>query len=274
MEHTSCNTSSIYSLVSGQQGDISGLLAEASSGEPYLSSTDDDGTVHSFWTVEDESLVERMKDALANGKVFIADGHHRYETALSYQKEMHDKNPGALEPQPYDYVMMFLADIRDQGLVVLPTHRLVTVDAEGIKERLSSHFDFEPLEEGADIVAAISDRKHTFGLYTEEGSFALVYKGNDHPEVDPALKSLDVVILHKLVFGTLLDVGNWGYEMDPDTVMEKVRGGEYDAAFFLNPTAVADVESVALEGLRMPPKSTYFYPKVQTGFVINSLKNF
>jgi uncharacterized protein (DUF1015 family) len=272
MEHTGCNTSSIYSLVGGQSGDVSGLLSEASAGQPYLSSTDDDGTVHSFWPVEDEALVARLQEALRDAKVFIADGHHRYETALAYQKMMHEQNPGVPEARPYDYVMMFLADIRDPGLAVLPTHRLVTVDAEGIRERLSAHFEFESLAEGTDIVAAIRGRKHAFGLYTEEGSFALIYKGNDHPDVAPVLRDLDVIVLHKLIFGTLLDVGNWGYEMDPDTVKEKVRGGEYDAAFFLNPTAVSDVEQVALEGLRMPPKSTYFYPKVQTGFVINRLK--
>ncbi len=102
----------------------------------------------------------------------------------------------------------------------------------------------------------------------------LVYKGNDLPAVKPALKELDVVILHKLVFGSLLEVGNWGYEKEPEVAVSRVDSEEYDAAFFLNPTAVEDVERVALEGLRMPPKSTYFYPKVQTGFVLNNINNF
>jgi uncharacterized protein (DUF1015 family) len=258
MEHTGCNTSSIYSLVGGQKGDISAIIDEATTDEPYLSSTDDDGTVHSFWLMDDTDLGARMREALQGSQVFIADGHHRYETALAYQKSMREKNPGNPEGQPYDHVLMFLADINDPGLAVLPTHRLVTVDAEGIREKLSGHFEFEPLEEGADFIEAIRDRTHAFGLYTEDGSYVLVYKGNDHPETDAAMKDLDVVILHKLVFGNLLDVGNWGYEMDPATVIEKVRNGEFDAGFFLNPTAVSDVEHVALKGLRMPPKSTYF----------------
>ena len=89
-----------------------------------------------------------------------------------------------------------------------------------------------------------------------------------------ALARLDVVVLHKLVFGSLLEVGAWGYEMDPAVARRMVDEGEYDAAFFLNPTRVEDVERVALESLRMPPKSTYFYPKVQNGFVINDLNSF
>ena len=82
-----------------------------------------------------------------------------------------------------------------------------------------------------------------------------------------------MVVLHKLIFGKLLEVGAWGYEMDYQTTISMVDDGEYDAAFFLNPTAISDVERVALAGLRMPPKSTYFYPKVQTGFIINTLKS-
>jgi len=277
IRHTGANTSPIYSLYSGAKADVGAILREnALAQEPGMVSTDPDGAVHSFWPVRDQQKVAAIKEALREVSVFIADGHHRYETALDYQRKRREADGDPEGLQPYDLVLMFLADGNDPGLTVLPTHRIVTVDAEGLKEKLEEHFDVKKLEEGMDVLEAIEGRERTFGLYDGESNFMLSCKGTGCPDcdVDEALGRLDVVLLHKLVFGKLIELGGWSYEMDVDTALRMVDEGEYDAAFFLNPTRVSDVERVALKSLRMPPKSTYFYPKIQTGFVINDLKTF
>jgi len=272
MSEAEANTSSIYSLYrSGNSSAIRDILNQATSGVPYLESKDPDGTLHSFWIIDDSKHVPLMQKALSNVDVFIADGHHRYETALEYKriKNEEDGKPGSMAP--HDYVLMFLADIEDPELIALPTHRLVTVDTETIIEKLSGHFEITEIGMDDDILASIENMEHTFGMYAGGRKYILRCRGCKLDDVEPELKDLDVVVLHRLIFGKLLQVGNWGYEMDYGTSLSMVENGEYDAAFFLNPTAVGDVERVATAGLRMPPKSTYFYPKVQTGFVINTL---
>ena len=274
-KHTGANTSPIYSLYSGAKTDVGAMVREAAVGTPELQSTDSDGTVHSFWALREQEKVEAIREALSEASIFIADGHHRYETALEYQRTMREAEGDPGELRPYDFVLMFLADVGDPGLAVLPTHRLVTVDAEGMRQRLEGHFEIRELSDGVDVLGAIEGRERTFGLYDGETNYMLSYKGKYPVEdVDEALGLLDVVMLHKLIFGKLLELGGWSYEMDVATARRMVDVGEYDAAFFLNPTRVSDVEQVALKSLRMPPKSTYFYPKIQTGFVINDLKTF
>jgi uncharacterized protein (DUF1015 family) len=275
MEASGANTSPIFALYSTPKGDVPNLLSMATSQDPYLQARDADGSVHSFWIIEEPGMVDAIREQMQGAAIFIADGHHRYETALDYRRAMRKKESEKEgKDEPFDYVLMFLADLEDDNLRVLPTHRVVTVDLETIQDRLSDYFEIYELPPDADIINEIGKSEHAFGLYTGGDSYILKYKGEDAVELHPALSSLDVVVLHKIVFGRLLEVGSWAYEMDYDKVREMVNTGEYDAAFFLNPTPVRDVKAVALAGLRMPPKSTYFYPKVQTGFVMNSLKSF
>jgi uncharacterized protein (DUF1015 family) len=267
------NTSPIYSLYRSPGASISPVLQRETASPPHLSATDADGAVHTFWRIEDQSSVESIAKSLAEASVFIADGHHRYETALAFRNDLREKR-GSGSVEPWDYVLMFLVEMEDEGITVLPTHRVITVDVEGLEEKLSPHFEVERLAADSDIIEAISGHAHTFGLYAGGQRSILRSRGVALEDVNPAIRELDVVVLHKLIFGRLLEVGSWAYEMDYATTLAKVDEGEYDAAFFLNPTEVRDVERVAREGLRMPPKSTYFYPKVQTGFVMNSLTSF
>jgi uncharacterized protein (DUF1015 family) len=125
-----------------------------------------------------------------------------------------------------------------------------------------------------DILAAIAGKRDVYGLYTGGDIwYRLSYKGEGIHGVPPALKDLDVTILHDLIFKQLLDIENVSYEMDMQKCLQAVSAGDFSAAFFLNPTGVYDVERVALASLRMPPKSTYFYPKLMTGMVLNIFKN-
>ncbi|MEJ2182642.1 MAG: DUF1015 domain-containing protein [Nitrospirota bacterium] len=273
MQATRTNTSPIYALYGPSKEGVTETLRRATEDPPCLEAANSRGDRHRMWVLDEPGQVKALEQEMAGSAIFIADGHHRYETALEYRRLMHEEE-GAADERPYDYVLMFLADLKDEGLTVLPTHRLVTADLDAAWDELRRHFDTYQLAPDADIIQAIRGKKHTFGLYCERGRYALTYRGEGLQDVDPALGSLDVVILHRLVLGGLIEVGGWAYEMDYAASLARVDGGEYDAAFFLNPTSVADVERVALSGLRMPPKSTYFYPKVQTGFVMNSLRSF
>ena len=275
MDSLGANTSPIFSLYEGPAPVTASALDAATSGPAYLQAIEDDGTVHALWPVHDAARIEAIRAELKGRKIFIADGHHRYETALDYRDSSRRKSGAApSEVLPTDYVMMFLADITDPAITVLPTHRLVRCDVSGLKDKLARFFDIEKLAPDADIPASIAGRARTFGMYAGGNRYRLTLKGGDLSDINPTLAGLDVVVLHEMVFGRLLSIDAISYEMDPSTVLGKVKSGEYDAAFFLNPTPVGSVQAVAASRLRMPPKSTYFFPKIQTGFVMNSLKSF
>jgi uncharacterized protein (DUF1015 family) len=219
------------------------------------------------------NTIETLQKGLAGSAIFIADGHHRYETALEYQREMRKKEGPSETPRPYDYVLMFLSDMNDEGLTILPTHRLVKNMPADALELLSNDFEIEEMRNGFDIAHAISGKRDTYGLYTGgDAWYRLSYKGEGIHGVPPALRDLDVTILHDLIFKQLLDIEHISYEMDVEKCLQAVRDKAFEAVFFLRPTMVEDVEKVALASLRMPPKSTYFYPKLMTGMVLNIFK--
>ena len=269
---TGANTSPIFSLYSSPGNGASSALAQAMSAEPGISCTDEDGAVHSMWIVQDERLVEAISADMDGRDIFIADGHHRYETAYEYRRAMHEVNPVEGE-EPYDFVMMFLANTDDDGLSILPTHRVLNSGGDLFK-KLDGQFEITDIPPGVSVTEVIKGRTRSFGLYHGGKYYVLRHTGEEPEGLEPGFRDIDVMVLHRIVFDGLLELDVWGYEMDPVRGKELVDGGKYDTAFYLNPTRVGDVGRVALASVRMPPKSTYFYPKIKTGFVINSLKSF
>jgi uncharacterized protein (DUF1015 family) len=271
MRFCNANISPIFSLYNSPERKTSAVLSDINKNRPYIEARDREGSVHRLWPIENSELISSIKSELSGKPIFIADGHHRYETALEYRNEMREKEGPSEDPKPYDYVLMFLANMSDEGLTVLPTHRLVKQDiSPDALEVLSTEFEIRQMSGDFDIPANISEKKGVFGLYTGGDSwYKLTYKGDGVPGAAPALKNLDVTILHELIFKKLGITGEIAYEMDVNTCLGGVRDNTFSAAFFLNPTGVADVERVALSSLRMPPKSTYFYPKLLTGLVLN-----
>jgi len=279
------NTSPIFSLYRSSDGKISGLLPAVREKRPYLEATDAAGALHRVWLIDQEREIETIKEEMRDKDIIIADGHHRYETALEYHREMNSQISNLIPKQvrdqisnlnPWDYVLMFLANIGDEGVTILPTHRLVKKIPEDIKMRLSQYFDIEPVRTDFDISERIAGRRNVFGFYqnNEEVWNILTLKGGDLSRIHPDLRGVDVIILHDLILKEILEVNEIGYEMDTKRTIDKVRNGEFAAAFFLNPTRVEDVEIAARSSVRMPPKSTYFYPKLLTGIVINPFFTF
>ena len=240
--------------------------------KPYIEAKDTDGAIHRLWIIEDKKNIEAIKNDLKDRAIFIADGHHRYETALEFQKEQSaESREQSAESNPWDYVLMFLANISDEGLTILPAHRLVKGIPENPVKILSEYFNVEELSLSEKVEDSIAGYEHAIGFYQHNNrkQYILKHKGAGLDDLHPALRGLDVTVLHELIFKKLLKITDIGYEMNIKETMDRVKNGLYDAAFFLNPTKVEDVERVALSDVRMPPKSTYFYPKLLTGLVIN-----
>ncbi|MBN2654260.1 MAG: DUF1015 domain-containing protein [Nitrospirae bacterium] len=277
------NISPVYSLYNSPEK-ITSELINSIKDEPVFSAEDHDNAVHSLYKISDPEVIKQIQAELSDKPLFIADGHHRYEVALEYKKEMdakHGVSSLSSSSNPWDYVLMFLANMSDEGIAVLPTHRLIKglADTQSVLKNISDHFTYESIEPsttGKEITKLLEKSgKNSFGLCMNSGNdlFILKYKGAELQDIHEALKNLDVVVLHEQMLKRDLGISEISYEMDPEKVIEKVKNKEFEAALLLNPTDVSDVERVALTGLRMPPKSTYFYPKLMTGMVINKFNS-
>lgn len=270
------NTSPIFGLYNSP-ANVSDTLIKGITTAPYLTTTDGDGAEHRLHKIHDTAQISRIQAELSDKPIFIADGHHRYEVALAFKKEMDQKTGRPADdttPKPWDFVLMFFANIADEGLTILPTHRLIkgVSSPQTVLDKLTSDFEIVKMPASADICPTMrAEGKHAFGLYmrNQDGWHLLRYRGGKLQDVNPALGDLDVVIMHQLIINRDLMVNEIAYEMSAAEAVSRVNSGDFDAAFFLNSTEVGDLERVAGAGLRMPAKSTYFYPKLLTGLVIN-----
>jgi uncharacterized protein (DUF1015 family) len=265
------NTSPIFSLYKSADKKISAILSQITQVKPYLEAVDAAGSTHKIWQIDKREEIDAITDEVRDKDIFIADGHHRYETSIEFQKEMRSEKQTPPGSEPFDYVLMFLTNASDRGITILPTHRLLKEIPENMDGSLSEYFDIEPVQEGFDIEKSLSGRRYVFGFFRNRDNlwYQLRFKGNNLTGIHPALREVEVIILHELILKKALEGGNIDYEMDAEKALDKVRSGKYRAAFFLNPTRVEDVEKAAFTSVRMPPKSTYFFPKLLTGVVIN-----
>ncbi len=284
MQATNCNFSSIYSLYNDESGFIKEELDKKTAEAPICRFTDDEDVTHTLWKISDKRAIVTIMGALADKQLFIADGHHRYETALNYKKLEKD----TCENTQDNFIMMTLVDMDDKGLVVFPTHRLIVdreVTADEITEKCSDRFDISviPL---SDVKKALNEgvNGHTYAFYNG-GSDALVLslkegKGGIIDNKGEAYSDLDVSILHSYVLEHALGIDkenmanqiNLRYTRSMDDAIESVNTGRANAAFLINATKVSQIKAVSLAGDKMPQKSTYFYPKLKTGLVMNQLK--
>jgi uncharacterized protein (DUF1015 family) len=279
---TRANLSPIFSLYSDPSGAAWGALEPSTAEAPWGELTDEDGTVHRLWRIADPDAISAVEEALADTELLIADGHHRYETARVYADEIGGE--GA-----HRYVLMCLVALEDPGLEVFPTHRLVKgLEADRQKALAEAlRRDFEIEEVGRDALAPpAGDGPLTLGYVDAHSkrTFRLTLKDQAVadaalPGAPEALRRLDTAVLEALLlFGPLGltedDVSHlhgFGYARDAEQALELVESGEFDVGFVLRPPPVEQVRAVAAAGVNMPPKSTYFFPKVLTGLVFNPL---
>ena len=281
---TRANLSPIFSLFSDPSGAAWGALQPATSGELFDTTTDLDGTLNSLWRVQDPGAVAAVQDALAQAELLIADGHHRYETARVYAQEVGGEGE-------HSWVLMFLCALQDPGLTVFPTHRLLTALKDSAKqERLRDvtreSFDIEeieadalepgPDEPGVCLGYMDSHHKQAYRLRLKDPAIAdaaLAGRSEAYRRLDTAV--LEAVILRGALGMTDHDIDEkrgLDYSKDFADALDAVQSGRCDAAFFMRATPVEQVQEVAEAGESMPPKSTYFFPKIPTGLVFNLLE--
>jgi uncharacterized protein (DUF1015 family) len=279
---TRANLSPIFSLFSDEGGTAWGALEPHTRTSPWAQTTDDDGTVNRLWRVEDGSALRAVEEALAPSELLIADGHHRYETARVYAEEIGGDGE-------HRYVLMCLVALQDPGLTVFPTHRLVrglrSDQHETLAEAIRRDFEIEPLADTDQLAPAAGDSVR-IGYIDSHFRKPFMLTLRDPAIADAALpqhaepyRRLDTAVLEALILKGALEMtdedidhlSGLGYARDFTNALELVESGEYDAAFFMAPTPVKRVQAVAAAGESMPPKSTYFFPKVPTGLLFNPL---
>ncbi len=300
---TQANLSQVFGLFTDPSRRASDVIRETTAGDPILRATGEDGAESRLWRIEDPEDVADIEQALADQRIFIADGHHRYTVALQYRDErrrLEDaREDGASGGQPgrerpdYDSVMMALVDMEDPELVVLPTHRVAEApggfDPERFLGSLAELFTLTGFDEGQEALNALRsledlDRTAFLVRLTESSRTFLATERDDvdaatrmRADASGAWRSLDVAVLQELVLDPLLDI----HPDRPETLdrLTFVKGSdaalstdEGDVAFLLRATRLEQLREVALAGETMPQKSTYFYPKLLSGLVMRSVE--
>ncbi len=266
--------SPIFGLYSAPGEGVRAALEAVAVAEPVASAVDPEGVEHRLWVAPDPKFAAWARALFAGRQTFIADGHHRYETALRLRTERRGPDPGP-PSQPVDSVMTFLVEMDDPGLVLLPTHRIlgqVRPDLDWLIEA-GRLFDLQPVP----AARLNTMERGTVGILTSTGAWIATLRHAElmdrvAPNRSAAWRSLEVSVLHSLLIP--LAVGNQKptirYTRDPREAHSAVSGSDASAVFFLPAPSVEDLKAIAGGGERMPEKSTYFWPKAITGLVIYS----
>jgi uncharacterized protein (DUF1015 family) len=280
---TAANLSPIFSLFSDADGSAWTALAAARSRSPWGEAVDDDGTVNRVWRVTDADAIATVQQAVNEAELLIADGHHRYETARAYAEEIGGEGP-------HRYTLMCLVALQDPGLTVFPTHRLVrglSADQHAsLAQAIRRDFDVAELPDSAMLTPETNGTvrigyidahfKRPFMLTLKDPAIAELAL----PAHADAYRRLDTAVLEALLLKGALQMTDeqidrldgLGYARNGEQALASITSGQYDAAFFMGAAPIEQIQAVAAAGESMPPKSTYFYPKVPTGLVFNPLR--
>ncbi len=297
MRHCKANITPIHGLFSDDSDAVMNEYTRYMQGPPEQQTTDADGTVHQTWTLNDEEATSRIVASFKDKSIFIADGHHRYETALAYRNELRTARRSGADGEG-EYVMMYLTAMTHPGLTILPAHRMVKglndVDVPLILKKLEPYFYSEELcfadgnreevsQRLVERIASYSNIGGKFGMVVQgELCFQLLrlkdfdaVKPLMDPSIPDGLKGLDVTILREIIIGHGLGLdrdnpeGHIEYTPSISEALHKVIGGEVQVSFILNPTRVDQMRIAAEMGHKLPHKSTYFFPKLSSGLVLN-----
>jgi uncharacterized protein (DUF1015 family) len=285
---TEAHLEPIYGLV---EGDLFPVLESLARTAPVVAEVEYTDGLHRLRRIEDTAVLEELTARVAPARVWIADGHHRYETCLLYRRERRDAegNPPGL--QPYDWLMIALTPLEDPGVVILPTHRVIPQASEQVLERLPGYltqwFEVQPCsaQEVVHALRAGASRRGFAVVMRGAKAFTAWLREGIPPEAlvpEPygaTTRRLDVTLLQAVVLQPLLGITHRHleraegirYTRDEGEAIQWVLRGEGAMAFLLNPPTVQEVREVALAGEKMPPKSTYFYPKLLSGLVMRGL---
>lgn len=288
--------SQIFSLYEDSGAEMRDTLMGVSRETPRFSFQFKDGTGHEMWVVQDPEILDRAARIMADRRIYIADGHHRYETSKNYRNLMRIRYGTRPRNRPYEYVMMYLTDMNDAGLTILPSHRLVRrcpeFDPESFFGAVRKWFEVIAVPRKEPYGASLRQRLEEQGRTTSAIGFHDHRQAQDYvlalrpwmrdlmgDDLAPPLRELDVLVLSRLILQAGLgftreDLDNeeiFHYQSNMSRAIAMVDSGDFQMTFLLNPTRIGQVKEVAGNGLIMPRKSTYFYPKILTGLVFNKI---
>ena len=293
------NLSQVFGMYRDPSGTDQAVFEAVKKEAPHVSFTDGEGVTHALWVVTDRELIRTLQALLKDKQVYIADGHHRYETALNLRAEL--SQAGTSGDEGFNYVMMMFVNTNDPGMVVLPTHRMVHTlpdwDLSKFLQDVERYFTVEKwdgsiesevgLKAFVDALANGQARGQcVFGVYGQGDAYLLTLKSYQvmaelYPQKPEAWRKLDVAVLHSLVFERVLGMTqesqlrqeHLSYTRNAAEVVAQVQAGRYQFGVFMNPTPSEAVSEVANAGEVMPQKSTYYYPKLASGLVFYDLKD-
>ena len=288
LETLGANTSPVMAMYQDLSGEIARILAEIATGTPIAVSSSLEGERHEFFSTSDLGQIERLQRAFTDLSLYIADGHHRYESALAYLREQAASHPDVSAEAPYNFVLMTLMDTDDSGLLILPTHRLLRglspARIEALETGLPSFFDIQEVSSGAsDVWAQVDALKGGCRLVIAGPGQALRILNLRDLEAAACLmptchtdlyRKLDVSVVDHVVLEKILglkadDEATVAFNYDRNEALRMVRDGEYQLAFIMQPVRPETIKNIADAGDRMPRKSTYFYPKLPSGLLVN-----
>ena len=286
---TKTNISSIFGLYADECKTADDLMKDFAERHEPIVDAQFQGVRNRLWRITDPLLVEQFRASLQERTVYIADGHHRYDTGVNYRNERAASDPSYTGDESWNFILTYLANIHDEGLLIFPIHRLVHsldgFDIPAFKVALEEHFTLTQLQGRADLKLFLEQEPSNFayGVVFPGSVIGITLKGDPQALVDPlrpeALKRLGLVLLHDLILGKLLGISqeamaaqsNLTYVKDDREVFDAVESGKVLAGFLVKPTTVAQVLDVSETGEVMPQKSTFFYPKIMTGLVFHSI---
>jgi len=283
----------IFMLYSDPKDEIEALLKKRIEEDPDTSLLDEYETLHRLWRIHDPALIQAVQQRMRDKKLLIADGHHRYETALAYRNERRTESGSSDPNAPYEFVMMTLIPMESRGLVILPTHRIVhglpTFDRERMLEAAGQFFEIDRIDlrtesrSATTLLGQAGENGTAFVAVTRQGPYLMRAKKNavqDALGQVPSLqRELDVVQLHRIMLERVLGISeeavrnqeNVRYERDAFEAISWVRQGA-NVAFLMNPAKIDQVRDIAFGGEVLPQKSTDFYPKLLSGLAIYALE--
>jgi uncharacterized protein (DUF1015 family) len=297
---TNTNTGQIFLLYKDDDKNVQRAVEKArEKAELEVDVKDEDNFRHLMWIVRDKDDIQSIQEAMADKVLIIADGHHRYETSLNYQKEILEEIKETEGDESFNYIMMTLFRLDDPGLVILPTYRLIKdldkLSEEGLKSLLDPYFEISEIDwadtsDKSALVEAqkrVSTKSFTFAAYVAQLKKFLIFQLKSENILESEIsenkskewKSLDVAILHSLIIdklealssGPFSQENSVSYIRNLDEGVEKVKQGHYQMIFLLKPVSLGQVRDVVENGELMPQKSTDFFPKLKSGLVMNPL---
>ncbi len=287
LKSAKANLSPIFVIFADKKRIIQNTHQYIQDKKPFIDIVDEEKIIHKLWRLDSPDILEGIKTKMQNENIFIADGHHRYEVACTYRDEMRKRlGSGQQDEAGFNYILAYFTNANSSGLTILPIHRLVKLDfpmdTKKLLTAIGNYFDIEEIKDKIRfffLMQKAGEAEHVLGLYYHKKYWLLRLKNikildrliSDRP---PEFRSLDVSILNYIVLKKTLELDLEDKEIltfspHTDELIDKVDSDPSYIAFFLNPVKVQQIISVALSGQKMPAKSTYFYPKVLSGLVIN-----